>query len=222
MLHKLKIEVHAATFSKDPNSSELGKSIIKHSVDILARTGLENFTFKKLAAEIGTSEASIYRYFENKHKLLIYLVGWYWSWIEYQILFNTNNIPSAEEKLQIAIQIITSPVPDTAEGFHFSVKNLHRIVMTESPKTYLNASVDEENRHGYFKDYKNVVARISDFIHEINPDYKFPHSLISTVVEGAHHQQFFAAHLPSLTDCDTTPASVQEFFVDLVKKAIQS
>lgn len=220
LFYKFKISVHAATYNKDPDSSELGQTIIKRTIDLLAETGLENFTFKKLASEIGTSEASIYRYFDNKHKLLTYLVGWYWSWVEYQIAFNTNNLPSPEEKLRIAIHIVTSPVPATNEGFSFSIKNLHQIVLTESPKTYLSASVDEENSHGYFKDYKNVVKRISEFIHEINPDYKFPHSIISTVVEGSHQQQFFAAHLPSLTDCEATAASVQEFFVELVEKAI--
>lgn len=40
---------------------------------MIYKTGYEAFTFKKLAEDIGTTEAGIYRYFENKYKLLVYL-----------------------------------------------------------------------------------------------------------------------------------------------------
>ncbi|MEZ4720506.1 MAG: TetR/AcrR family transcriptional regulator [Flavobacteriales bacterium] len=221
LFHKFKISVHAATFNKDPETSDLGQAIIKESIDLLDEIGFESFTFKKMAAVLSTSEASIYRYFDNKHKLLTYLVGWYWSWIEYQIAFHTNNLPDAKQKLRIAIGIITSPVSKADEEFTFNVSKLHQIVISESAKTYLCAKVDEENSHGHYKDFKNVVGRISDFILEANPSYQFPHSLISTVIEGSHQQQFFAMHLPSLTDCETNPESIQAFFIDLVDKAIQ-
>ena len=54
--------------------------------------GFENFTFKKLGEQIGSNESSIYRYFESKHKLMLYLSSWYWAWIEYRLVFATNNI----------------------------------------------------------------------------------------------------------------------------------
>ena len=38
---------------------------------------VEEFTFRKLAQKINTTEASVYRYFENKHRLLIYILAWY-------------------------------------------------------------------------------------------------------------------------------------------------
>ncbi|MBL7759004.1 MAG: helix-turn-helix transcriptional regulator, partial [Chitinophagaceae bacterium] len=54
-------------FLRDPEQSVLGRSIIQHSINMIHKVGFEDFTFKKLAQEIGTTEASIYRYFENKH-----------------------------------------------------------------------------------------------------------------------------------------------------------
>ena len=67
------VQVDERLFVKDPNSSDLGRRIIRHSIEMIHGIGFEAFTFKKLAQRINTSEPSVYRYFENKHKLLLYL-----------------------------------------------------------------------------------------------------------------------------------------------------
>jgi len=59
---------------KDPLQSKLGRKIITHSIILLDEIGFEAFTFKKLAIKMGSNETSLYRYFENKHFLLLYLV----------------------------------------------------------------------------------------------------------------------------------------------------
>ena len=79
----IQIKIDEKVFSKDPLSSELGKNIIFHSIGLIDELGFEAFTFKKLAEKIQCTEASIYRYFENKHKLLTYHLTWYWLWLEY-------------------------------------------------------------------------------------------------------------------------------------------
>ena len=56
---------------------------------MIDQLGFEQFTFKKLARAIGSTEASVYRYFDNKHRLLTYLIAWYWKWMEYQINYRT-------------------------------------------------------------------------------------------------------------------------------------
>ena len=56
--------------------------------------------------QIGSNESSIYRYFENKHKLLLYLASWYWGWLEYQLVFATHSITDPKEKLDKAIEIL--------------------------------------------------------------------------------------------------------------------
>ena len=89
---QLQIKMNEKLFIRDPEQSELGKKMILFSIQLIHKNGFEAFTFKKLAKEIGTTEAGIYRYFENKHRLLIYLSAWYWSWVEYKLTFQTNNI----------------------------------------------------------------------------------------------------------------------------------
>jgi AcrR family transcriptional regulator len=74
-------------FLRNPEQSELGKKIIMRSIQLIHEQGFKALTFKKLAEAIGSTEAGIYRYFENKHRLLIYITAWYWSWLEYRVPF---------------------------------------------------------------------------------------------------------------------------------------
>ena len=98
----IKIKMNEKLFLRNPEETELGRNIIEHSIILIHKIGFEVFTFKKLAKEISTTEAGIYRYFENKHRLLLYIVDWYWSWQEYRLIFQTNNIknPNNSHNLQ--------------------------------------------------------------------------------------------------------------------------
>ena len=89
---QIHIKVNPELYLKNPDSSELGRKIIHESIIMINELGFESFTFKKLGLKIESPESSIYRYFENKHTLLIYLVSWYWCWIEYLLFFTTANI----------------------------------------------------------------------------------------------------------------------------------
>ena len=100
ILSNLKIQVNNKIYLKDPETSILGKKIIDKSIILINEIGFEEFTFKKLGDLIGSNESSIYRYFESKHKLLVYLSSWYWSWMEYRLVFATNNITDPLEKLK--------------------------------------------------------------------------------------------------------------------------
>ena len=95
LLSNIKIQVNDNIYQKDPETSELGRKIIENSILMIHEIGIENFTFKKLGVKIQSNESSIYRYFENKHKLLLYLTSWYWSWVEYQLVFSTFNVNDA-------------------------------------------------------------------------------------------------------------------------------
>ena len=81
----IKITLNKKLYLRDPQDSSLGKRIIKHSILLIDEIGFESFNFKKLAIQMESTEASVYRYFENKHMLLIYLVSWYWEWVSYLI-----------------------------------------------------------------------------------------------------------------------------------------
>ena len=72
----------------------------------LGEVGFESFNFKLLSKRIDSTEASVYRYFENKNLLLIYLVSWYWELVSYMIDINTLNIKDPEKKLKIILGIL--------------------------------------------------------------------------------------------------------------------
>ena len=221
LLSKVTIQVNDKTFLKDPDSSELGKKILAGSIDLIHEIGFEAYTFRKLAERIGSTEASIYRYFESKHKLLLYLVAWYWVWMEYILVFSLANIKSPVERLERSIRLLTGKAKPDNEGFpHLNINKLNQIVIEDSSKAYLTRDVDRENKDGVFLGYKQLVARVSDIILEINSEYKYPHMLITTMIEGAHHQRFFAEHLPRLTDKKKGEDYVYEFYREMVFKSI--
>jgi AcrR family transcriptional regulator len=192
--------VNERIYLRDPESSELGKHIIKNAIDLIYELGFEHFTFKKLAIEMKTTEATIYRYFENKHRLLLYILNWYWSYIEFLVMFQLQNVSDTKAKLKTIIQLLTHELPDSAGRLDYNKKFLNQIVVTESSKVYLVKEVNEINKNEVFKPYKDLCAKIAEVITAYNAVYQYPKSLSSTLIETAHHQQFFSEFLPKLTD----------------------
>ncbi|MAB31378.1 MAG: TetR family transcriptional regulator [Formosa sp.] len=216
----VRININPTLYSKDPESSELGKHIVCKSIEMINSMGFEAFTFKKLGEAIGSNESSVYRYFANKHTLLIYLVNWYWSWMDYKIVLQTANINDPKEKIKLSVELISADIKQDSDFSFINEILLNKIIIMESSKAYHNKDIDSENEKGFFKTYKHVVQRVSEFILEYNPKFEFPHMLISTVIEGAHNQRFFAAHLPSLTDFKEGKNSITRFYTNLVFNAI--
>lgn len=223
MKMQLQIEMNEALFLRNPERSELGKKIIDFSIQLIHKSGFEAFTFKKLAEQIGTTEAGIYRYFENKHKLLIYLVAWYWSWLEFQIIYHTNNIKDPIVRMKRVIKILATAVEDDEKTNYVNENLLHQIVISEGSKVYLTKQVEDDNKHHFFKPYKDLCASIGNIILECNPKYKYPKSLATTIIEMAHFQNFFMHHLPALTDFSKTKedSEIILFLNDLVFSGIK-
>lgn len=221
LLKNFQIKVYGKTFVKDPETSELGKRIIEHSISLIDEIGFEAFTFKKLGQQIGSNESSVYRYFENKHKLLLYLSSWYWAWVEYQIVIQTFSIADPEEKLMKIITIITERIENDTKFSHINEKLLNKIVISEYSKSFLTKEVDEENKEGYFSIYKRLISRIKEAIIGVNANYKYPASLASNLVEGALHQYFIMDHFPTLTDCNEN-SSPTDFYKKLIFNALKS
>jgi len=220
LLQTLKIAINEKIYLKDPESSELGRRIIEHSILMIDDIGFEGFTFKKLGIEIGSNESSIYRYFENKHKLLVYLTSWYWGWLEYQLVFSTNSIADSKEKLEKAIDIVSSTIHQDSTFTHINEPKLSNIVVNESSKSFLTKEVDEENKQGYFIIYKRMVNRFEKMITDYDSDYQYAGSLASTILEGVLHQLFLQKHFPTLTSCKDGKAP-GEYFKDLVFKTLK-
>ncbi|MFN4026502.1 MULTISPECIES: TetR/AcrR family transcriptional regulator [Flavobacterium] len=219
ILSNITITVNPKLFVKNPETSDLGKKIIEKSILLMDEIGFENFTFKKLGEQIGSNESSIYRYFESKHKLLLYLSSWYWGWLEYRMVISTTNIPDPMEKLKRAITIVTEKIEDDSATIHINESVLNKIIIAEFTKTLLTKEVDEENKEGFFLVYKRVINRIIDIIQEVNPEYAFAKSLASSIVEGSLHQHFLKDHLKTITNCNDNNSPTQ-FYIDLVQKIL--
>ncbi|MGV3766227.1 MAG: TetR/AcrR family transcriptional regulator [Chitinophagaceae bacterium] len=221
---QIQIKMNPKLYLRDPEQSALGRSIVQHSILMIHKMGFEDFTFKKLAQEIGTTEASIYRYFENKHRLLTYIIAWFWTWLEYQIVYHTHNMSSAREKVLTVIKLLTSRLKDEFTFEHIDKTRLYEVAITEGSKPYLTKHVEEDNRDRLFKPYKDLCGRIADIFTAYNPSYKYPRSLSSSLLELAHYQFFFKYHLPSLTDFAQEPddAGVVRFLEQMVFSSLDA
>lgn len=222
MTQPVRLQVDEKLHLKDPTSSELGQTIVEQAILMLDEMGYESFTFRKLAERIGTTEPSVYRYFKNKQRLLLYLTSWYWSWMEYRLLLATVNVVPAEQRLRLALAELTRPMLNDDTTPRIDEAALYRVVVAESSKAYLHRDVDEENREGLFRSYKRLCRTAADMITEVNPAYRYPVALISTVVESSHMQKYFAEHLPSLTEVKhaQADASTTQFLTEMVFNAI--
>ncbi|MEM9887535.1 MAG: TetR/AcrR family transcriptional regulator [Bacteroidota bacterium] len=197
---KIMLNVSEQLFLRDPQQTKLGKRIVRNGIILIDEIGFECFTFKKLASKIKSTEASIYRYFENKHFFFVYLVNWYWEWTSFRISFNTMNINNPKDKLRQIIHTIVDTSQKRASIDFVDTDILHRIVVTEGTKAYHGKDVDAENKMGFFLSYKALCKKIANIILEIREDYSYPKALASTLIETANNNIYFAEHLPRLTD----------------------
>jgi len=219
---ELNIRLNDKLYIKDPLGSELGKQIIKESLRLLDELGFEEFTFKKLAKEIKTTEASVYRYFENKHKLLVYYLAWYWSLTAFKINSKLKDIDDIETKLKWIIEIL---IKSDSNFNHIQLLNegrLKQVIISEGSKAFLTKNIEFENKNKLFKPYKDICLLISSLIIEFNPDFEFPHSLATTIMEVSHTHQFNSHHLPSLTDIKYgNQQKLSEFLFHLLMSSIR-
>lgn len=217
MEFQLKFKVNDHLFLRDPENSEIGKTIVKDSIELIYEMGFESFTFKKLAQRINSTEATVYRYFSSKHKLLTYILNWYWSYIEYISKQRLQEIKDPMQKMEKILEIIThnDETDDTIEDYNLA--KLHNIVIAESSKSYLVKEVDEINKEMVFSPLKSLCNFFGDVISEAKPDFLYPKSFASTLLETAHDQQFFSEHLPKLTDNHINKIEHQKYVLEYLR-----
>jgi AcrR family transcriptional regulator len=222
MQFQIRIQPSDRLVLRDPEETPLGRSIIRQGLTLMHHLGYEHFTFKKLADEIHTTEASIYRYFENKHRLLLYFLNWYWNFLQYLVNFSTQNMTNPQQKIEKVIELLVRVLPEGLESSGFDKRAIYEIVIAESSKTYLSRDVDKNNEVHLFKPYKDLCAHIAELFIEQNPDYPYPKSLASSLIELAHIQYYFMMHLPRLTDFSTNKSEdrILEFLNHFVFSAL--
>jgi len=212
----VQIKINPNLYLRDPQNTELGKRIIEYSVVLIDELGLEGFTFKKLAAQIGSNEPSIYRYFENKHQLFVYLLNWYWEWLIVRIKINTMHLADPIEKLRIALQIIVDSANRNTDIEFVDEELHHRIVVREGAKGYHHKDVDTDNQGGFYLAYKNLCESLADLLLDVNPTFPYPRALASTLIESANNNLYYARHLPRLTDIDANGQDLSEQVKEMI------
>jgi AcrR family transcriptional regulator len=195
---------------KDPRHTALGKNIVIRGIQMIAELGFEEMTFKKLGKLIGSPEASIYRYFENKHKFLLYIMAMYWGMIDLHCTRIIDSEYSHEEKLRMVLDILCS-----SPNIHFNNDLIqgdviYAIVISESVKTYMTKHVDADNDHGAFMTLKSTTSHIAQLLSAYSPSYPFPKALASTIIEMTLYQRYFSEHLPSMTDIGKHTSIVED------------
>ncbi|HRD80146.1 MAG TPA: TetR/AcrR family transcriptional regulator [Saprospiraceae bacterium] len=201
----IELSINDKLYLRDPQRSEVGRRILRHSILLMDEIGLESFTFKKLAEHADTTEATIYRYFESKHLLLLYLINWYWAWTAVQIDMAVQNIEDAEDRLRRAIKAVISASRRNLSVDFIDKDVLHRIVVVEGTKAYHNKDVDAQNKEGFFMAYKALSAQLAKLILAVNPNFQYPKTLATNILEMAGNHVYFAEHLPRLTDVQAGP-----------------
>lgn len=212
LFKNLIIRVPESLFLKNPESSDLGKRIIQTSISQIDELGFEHFNFRKLSQSLGSPESTLYRYFENKHMLLVYLSSWYWSYIEYKITLSIANVESPEKKLHTVADVLTKYPEEREEVSHIPFSALQRIMIAESSKSFQTKEIDRENKEGHFQAFKSLITRISSIIQEYNERYPHPRSLATLLLVGIHQQRFLQEHLPAIGDLESDGDEAAFFF----------
>lgn len=192
--------INADVYLKNPLEFDLGKKIIGHSVHMIDSIGFEKFNFKKLGVEIKSTEASIYRYFPNKQRLLIYLSAWYWELLNYHINVKTEEIDDPLKKLKIAIRTMVNIPEESQSNCFLEMGKLQQIVIEQFYKIVRNKKISDQNESGYFESYKKLVARFASIFLEIDQSFKFPKTMANAIIEMALSNHFCCNNLPSLTE----------------------
>jgi len=223
MIIELKFNLPEKLYLKDPQGTKYGNKLLENSVLLIDELGFEGFTFKKLADKINSTETSIYRYFENKHLLLLYLNCWYWEWMHYLINVEIKNMSSPEARLQKVIYVIVNAPHKFKLTPYVDEAILHKVVVIEGTKSYHIHSVDSENKDGLFVSYKELVECMVEVVKGVQPDFDYPRALCSTLFEMANNQLYFAQHLPRLTDLkfkDDMLVELEKMLLTFAKKML--
>jgi AcrR family transcriptional regulator len=202
----------------------LGKKMIKHSIDILSETGYHCFNFRNLAKDMQSTEASVYRYFENKHMLLVYLCSWYWDYLNYLIEIDTRNVTDPELRLRNAIKtIVNGPSAPNPSDF-IDQSKLHAIIVEHFFKAMFNKTTTVEEKENLFANYRNLNANLTAIVKECNPEFKYPCAMASTIIKMSIDHSYYADQICSLTEItnciNTKKDQIEEMINYFVQKLL--
>lgn len=189
-----------AIFLRDPESTVLGRTMLAEGLALMNELGLEAFTFKKLAARIGSTEVSLYKYFPNKQRLLQYYYQLYWLWLRQVCGRQAERSSDPLATVRSVVDVLCGLWPKDAAPAPLDRRALRLLVIEEGMKSYLHKNVDEDNARKLFLPYKSLSAFIAETLVACRKDVPMPRSFATTIIEMAHSLPFAMEHLPSLTE----------------------
>lgn len=214
------ISISEGIYVKNPLKTDLGKNIIRAAIDLLNDIGFEDFNFKKVAENAGTTEASVYRYFENKYKLLVYLSAWYWDFMLFMVMLDIRNINDPRSQLKQAIATLINSRNSILTPEYIDQTKLHNVMVENATKVFHTKNVDKLNKEGYYANYKKMVKTISEMINKIDHNYNFPIALASTIVEQSLNNEYYIEHLPSLIDAVSSTSNPAMQTIEMINYMI--
>ena len=154
-------------------------------LELINELGLEAFTFRKLAARIGSTEVSLYKYFPNKHRLLQYYFQLYWLWLRRLCGREVERSDDAQDALRRSVEAICGVWPRQTPPLQLDPHALRRLVIEEGMKSYLHKQVDADNARRLFAPYKDLSAFLAERLTACRRDVPMPRSFATTVIEMA-------------------------------------
>ncbi|MGV9013679.1 MAG: TetR/AcrR family transcriptional regulator [Flavobacteriales bacterium] len=185
---------------RDPAASAIGGRILSEGLALMNDIGLEAFTFKKLTEHAGCTEATIYKYFPNKQRLLQYYFQLYWMWLDTHCQQEGRSLADPWARVQGDIRALCGLWSKDAMAAQLDPVDLRALVLVEGSKSFLHRNVDEDNKLKLFKPYKDLCAHIASELKACDHKCKFPRSFATTLIEMAHSLEFAMVHLPALTE----------------------
>lgn len=224
MTRIISIAVSPETYLRNPLQTELGRNIIKHGIDLLSEKGFQCFNFKHLACEMKSTEASVYRYFENKQMLLVYLTSWYWEYMDYLIMLNSRNIEDPKKRLKIAIRTIVNVASQEHPVDYIDLKKLHRIVVEQSTKVTHSKKLMNCNKSSLFSNFENLNNNLSEMITSCDPEFKYPSAMATNLLKMATDHTYYAEHICSVTEItncrNTKYEQIEEMLVYFINRLL--
>jgi len=220
---KYSFTLNSDLYIKDPTSSVAGRKVLAAGAQLILETGLEAFTAKKLAAAAGITEATVYKYFANKQRLLQYYFQLYWTWLEQQVKVFTAIEMDPHQKLVKAVRVISNTPSVAADPGVITKQVLLELVINEGSKAYHHVQVDEDNAKLFFAPYKSITALLANMIITVQPAEKYPLALATTIIEMSHSLKYYTKHLPALTDFpnETDQVKLDDFLLQLLFNSLK-
>ncbi|MGE0568274.1 MAG: TetR/AcrR family transcriptional regulator [Bacteroidia bacterium] len=211
-------DINSNLFVKNPSDTELGRKIVGKGLQLVHKLGIENFNFKKLAENINTTEASVYRYFKDKHQFVLYLNAWYWRYILFLVEFELKSEQKPIDKLNTVLSILYNKQKFKFKSEILDILLLRELMLSESVRLIYTQNIESINKQNLLSDQIKYLEIVKDIIKNINPKIKFPLAIATTMVESIQIQHHLISHGLPLTDIPSNESKyisnyLESFFI---------